>query len=80
VAYPDLVGRLLPAGRPSGRRDVVNAVAGRLLPGTPLARPQADALVAFLGGDGPMRDWQWTGGDFRLLVALVMDSPQWSAR
>ena len=79
IAYPaDLRAALLPQV-PGTRAELVDALAARLLPGTPLPTAQRDALVTFLGGPGPVGgpDTTWL---FAPLVALVLDSPVWSTR
>jgi uncharacterized protein (DUF1800 family) len=79
LSYPDPVRRLLPGSRPTTRRALVRALTDRLLPGLDVPKTQHDALVAYLGGDGPIRDGDLTW-QFELLVALVLHSPQWSVR
>ena len=80
LAYaPDLYAHLLPGAAPATRADLVTALTARLLPGTALPLAHRDALVAFLGGPGPVTtgDVDW---DFPVLVALLLDAPHWSAR
>lgn len=71
--------RLLSALRPATREALVDATAARLLPGEALPPAHRHALVAFLGGPGPMRVAD-TSGIFDVLVALLLDSPHWSRR
>ncbi len=80
LVYPgtNLFARLLPGPRPATRADLVTAAAARLMPGTVLPAGHRDALVAFLGGPGPVRDSDV--GIFPVLVALLLDSPAWSVR
>ena len=57
----------------------MTALTARLLPGLALPTASRDALVTFLGGPGPVTtgDVDW---NFPILVALLLDSPHWSAR
>ena len=81
LTYPgsSLAARLLPGPRPASRAALVDALHARLVPGQTLRAAHRDALVAFLGGPGPVRDadvtWQ-----LGILTALVLDSPAASSR
>ncbi len=81
LVYPgtSLFARLLPGPRPSTRDALVTALHTRLVPGTTLIAAHRDALVAFLGGPGPVRDADVTYL-FGILAALVLDSPAASLR
>ena len=57
----------------------MTALHARLMPGRPLPTAHRDALVAFLGGAGPVRAAD-TGSLFAVLTALLLDSPAWSSR
>ena len=76
---PSLYARLLPGAAPASRAELVQALAARLLPGRPLPLAHRDALVAFLGGAGPVRTADTTTL-FPVLTALLLDSPAWSMR
>jgi uncharacterized protein (DUF1800 family) len=76
---PSLAARLLPGPRPATRAELVERTAARLMPGTALPAASRDALVTFLGGAGPVRDAD-LGGLFPVLVALLLDTPEWSRR
>ena len=79
LRYPGatLAARLLPGPLPATRAELVARTADRLT--VPLPQAHLDALVTFLGGPGPVREWD-LGGVYSVLVALVLDSPLWSAR
>jgi uncharacterized protein (DUF1800 family) len=78
IAWPDLLSHLLP--EPASTRDaLVQQLFDRLLPGLPVPTAHRDALVTFLDGPDKVHeaDVSWL---FRILVALVLDSPHWSIR
>ena len=79
AVFPDLKTYLLGTGTPSSRGALIDALAARLLPGQTIASAHRQALIAFLGPDGPLRDGDVTWL-FPVLVAMVLNTPYWSVR
>jgi hypothetical protein len=79
VIWPNLATHLLGATVPATRGALIDALIARLLPGHQVSVAHRNAIVAFLGADGPIRngDTTWL---FPVLVAVVFDSPYWSVR
>ena len=79
VTWPDLKTHLLGATPPTTRGALIDALTSRLLPGQAVSTAHRNALIAFLGADGPVGngDTTWL---FPVLVAVVLDSPYWSVR
>jgi uncharacterized protein (DUF1800 family) len=80
VTYPaNLATHLLGPTLPATRRQMVDILIARLLPGQNPSVAHRAALVKFLGADGKLLASDLTG-IFPILVGLVLDSPYWCVR
>ncbi|WP_019874151.1 DUF1800 domain-containing protein [Sporichthya polymorpha] len=79
VKWPDLADHLLDGKTPATRGALIDTLIARLLPGISVSTAHRNAMLAFLGADGRIRDGDTTWL-FPVLVAVVLDSPYWSIR
>lgn len=79
VLWPDLADHLLGNATPASRGALIDTLIATLLPGHQVSTAHRNAMLAFLGTDGRIRDGDTTWL-FPVLVAVVLDSPYWSVR